>query len=161
MPKTDIFQTYIGSYINGLGRATLIITVDKDAFPLAYSEYFAFLENDDLIYDEFRLECDSSNVPKHIANFDLSTLAMDSLFQAEQRLSRELRKRYKSYIPNNSLSKLIDLSLNDENAILRLIMRNRFPEKIDRVIQITKSEKLRFFLKMHKALPKLVYRDSL
>ena len=161
MPESDNFHTYIGSYLNGLGRATVIITVDTEAKPLAYSEYFAFLENDDLIYDELRISCDKSDVPRGIADFDLSTMVDDSVFQAKQRLSRQLRKRYKSYLPENSLSKLIDLSSNDARAIIRLIMRNKFPEKIDRIIQITKSEKLRSFLTKHKTLPKLIYHDSL
>lgn len=161
MPESEKFHTYIGSYLNGLGRATVIITVDTEAKPLAYSEYFAFLENDDLIYDELRITCDTSDVPRDIANFDLSTMVDDSVSQAEQNLSRQLRERYKSYLSDNSLSKLIDLSPNDERAIFRLIMRNKFPEKIDRVIEITKSAKLRSFLSAHKRLPKLVYHDSL
>ncbi|MGA2525289.1 MAG: hypothetical protein ABSF79_01530 [Smithellaceae bacterium] len=161
MPESDNFYIYIGSYLNGLGRATVIITVDTKARPLAYSEYFAFLENDDLIYDELRIDLNTSNVPRDIANFDLSTMVDDSVSQAEQRLSRKLREKYKSYLPNNSLSKLIDLSSNDENAIFRLIMRNKFAEKIDRVIKITKSEKLRSFLTKYKTLPKFVYHDSL
>ena len=161
MPESDKFHTYIGSYINGLGRATVIITVDTEAKPLAYSEYFAFLENDNLIYDEFRISCDTSDVPRGIANFDLSTMVDDSVSQAEQRLSRQLRERYKSYLPDNPLTKLINLSTSDERAIFRLIMRNKFPDKIDRVIKITKSEKLRNFLTDHKMLPKLVYHDRL
>ena len=35
--------------MNGLGRSTIIITIDTDAVPLAYSEPFAFLESDDLL----------------------------------------------------------------------------------------------------------------
>lgn len=161
MPESDKFHTYIGSYINGLGRATVIITVDTEAKPLAYSEYFAFLENDNLIYDEYRISCDTSDVPRGIANFDLSTMVDDSVSQAEQRLPRQLRERNKSYLPDNPLTKLINLSTSDECAIFRLIMRNKFPEKIDRVIKITKSEKLRNFLTDHKMLPKLVYHDRL
>ena len=161
MSGTDNFHTYTGSYLNGLGRATIIITVDTDAVPLAYSEYFAFLESDDLLYDQFRIECDVSDVINTIAHIYLSRIIDDSLFKAEQRLSRELRDRYKNYLPDNSLSKLIDLSLSDEIAIVRLIMRNRFNDKIDQVIQITKSEKLRKFLNTHKTLPKLAYYSRL
>jgi len=161
MSGTDNFHTYTGSYLNGLGHATIIITLDIDAIPLAYSEYFAFLESDDLVYDEFRIECDVSDVINTMAYVYLSKIADNSLFKAEQRLSRELRERYKNYLPDNSLSKLIDFSPSDEIAIVRLIMRNRFPDKIDQVIQITKSEKLRKFLNTHKALPKLTYHSRL
>ena len=161
MPKSDNFRTYIGNYLNGLGLATVIVTVDTAATPFAYSEYFAFLENDELIYDELRISCDRSNVPSGIADLDLSTLADDAVSQAEQRLSRKLRERYKSFLPENPISKLIDLSINHEPAIIRLIMRNKFSDKIDRVIKITKSEKLRSFLTEHKDLPKLVYEENL
>lgn len=161
MPESEEFHIYIGSYLNGLGRATVIITVDTAAKPLAYSEYFAFLENDDLIYDELRITCDTSGVPRDIANFDLSTMLDDAVTQAEQNLSRQLRKRYKSYLSDNSFSKLIELTPNDERAIFRLIMRNKFPGKINRVIEVTKSEKLRSFLSGHKKLPKLIYHESL
>lgn len=161
MPDSERFHSYVGSYLHGLGQATVIITVDTEAKPLAYSEYFAFLENGDSIYDELRITCDTSGVPKNIAEFDLSTIVDDAVSQAEQNLSRLLRDRYKNYIHDNSLSKLIELSPSDNGPIFRLIMRNKFSEKIDRVIAKTKSNKLRDFLSEHKSLPKLVYHKSL
>ena len=161
MSDKDNFTIYGGTYLNGLGIATIIVTVDEKAIPLAYSEYFAFLENDHLIYDEFKLEFDTSGVPESIADIDLSIIARDALCEAEQRLSRKLRKLYKDYLPNHSLSKLIDLVPSDEGAIIRLIMRNKFPDKIDRVIQVSRSEKLRSCLNKYRGLPKVVYRDSL
>ncbi|MCP3683397.1 MAG: hypothetical protein GY861_11970 [bacterium] len=161
MSGSDNFHTYLGSYLNGLGRATVIITFDAEAEPLAYSESFAFLENDDMIYNEFIISCDKSNVPRSIANLDLSTMVDESVCETERRLSNQLKEQYKSYLPESPLSKLIDLSPYDERAIIRLIMRNKFPEKIERIIQTTKSEKLSTFLMNHKRLPKLVYHDNL
>lgn len=128
---------------------------------MAYSEYFAFLESNDLLYDEFRIECDIYDVINIIAHVYLARIIDDSLFNAEHRLSLELRERYKCYLPYDSLSKLIDISLSDDIAIVRLIIRNRFHDKSYQVIQITKSEKLRKFLNTHKTLPKLVYHSRL
>ncbi|MGA3118478.1 MAG: hypothetical protein ABSF90_29130 [Syntrophobacteraceae bacterium] len=160
MPSTKTFKVYTGKFLSGWGRATVITTstiIDKTS----YAQFFAFLESDDFQYEELEISCDFSGVPSEVAAADYSTVDLEILSHAEQRLSRSLREYYKKIGEDYRLREIIKLEPNEDDTIIGLIMRNRFPDKIARIKHITKSEDLRQFLDQNRWVPKRQYHDRI
>ncbi len=159
--KTDTFKTYVGNYIYGPGQPTVIITANTKVQPIIYAESFIFLEGDDPVYDEKRICLDITDVPRKIAEWDLNTMLNEALSQAENMLSRLLYEYFKKNDEAIYLSQNFILKESDEQAIIRLIMRNRFPNKIEKVKNITMAESLREVLREYANIPKIQFQTDL
>ena len=156
MANSNPFYVYSGSYLNGFGYATIIVTagIYERWF---YGEYFAFLDSEEPMYDEDGIRCEPGMAPEEVIEIDTSMMGKETIFQAEMKLSRILRNNYKQKTREEYPfgRDVIRVSPGDESDIRRLIMRNKFSEKIRRVRDITKSDPLRMFLCKYENLPRL------